>query len=69
LVAEISAKGFWVFSEKFGISIFSKNTQNCFAYISSTKYRSEEVMYSKRTAGYPLSPHINTIPVAFLRAE
>ena len=48
---------------------FPENTQNCFAYISATKYRSEAVLYSKRTAGYPLSPHIKTIAVAFLQAE
>ena len=36
---------------------FFKNTQNCFAYNSATKYRSEAVLYSKQTAGYPLSPH------------
>ena len=48
------------------IPIFLKNTQNCFAYNSATKYRSEAVLYSKRTAGYPLSPHIKTIAVAFL---
>ena len=41
------------------ISILSKNTQNCFAYNSATKYRSEAILYSKRTVGYPLSPHIN----------
>ena len=34
-----------------------------------TKYRSEAVLYSKRSAGYPLSPHIKTIAVAFLPAE
>ena len=27
--------------------MFSKNTQNCFAYNSVTKYRSEAVLYSK----------------------
>ena len=48
---------------------FFENTQNCFAYISATKYRSETVLYSKRTAGYPLSHHIKTIAVAFLQAE
>ena len=42
-----------------------KNTQKCFAYISATKYRSETVLYSKRTAGYPLSPHSKTIAIAF----
>ena len=48
---------------------FPENTQNCFAYISATEYRSEAVLYSKRTAGYPLLPHIKTIAVAFLQAE
>ena len=51
--------------KKFRISIYPKNTQNCFNYYSATKYRSEPVLYSKRTAGYPLSPHIKTIVVAF----
>ena len=52
------------------IPIFSKKkTQNCFAYNSATKYRSEAVLYSNRTAGYPLLPHIKTITLAFLRAE
>ena len=27
------------------------------------------LLYSKRTTGYPLSPHIKTIAVAFLQAE
>ena len=69
LVAELKAKQFWVFSEKNEIVIFLENTQKCFAYISTTKYCSEAVLYSKRTAGYPLSPHIKTITVAFLQAE
>ena len=56
-------------SKKIRITIFSQNTQNCFAYNSATKYRSEAVLYAKRTAGYPLSPHIKTITVAFLQAE
>ena len=30
--------------------LFFENTQNCFAYISATKYRSEVILYSKRTA-------------------
>ena len=47
----------------------SENTQNCFAYILATKYRSEAVLYSKRTVGHPLSSHINTIAVAILQAE
>ena len=38
LVHEIYAKQFWAFSKKFRISIFSKNTQNYFAYNSPTKY-------------------------------
>ena len=49
---------FGCFWKKIEIVIFLENTQNCFAYISATKYRSEAVLYSKRTAGYPLSPHI-----------
>ena len=44
-----------------------KNTQNCFAYISATKYCSEAVLYSKRMAGYLLSPHIKTITVVFYK--
>ena len=43
----------------------SKNTQNCFFLYSPTKYHWEAVLYSKWTAGYPLSPHIKTIAVAF----
>ena len=44
LVAEISAKQFWVFSKK----IFcSKYTQNCFASKSATKYCSEVVFVFK----------------------
>ena len=39
MVAEIKAKQFWVFSEKFISFLISKNTQNCFAYNSATKYR------------------------------
>ena len=51
--------------------IFSKcnkalELQNCFAHSSATKYRSEAVLYSKRTAGHPLSSHIKTIATAFL---
>ena len=49
-------------------SEFFENTQNCFAYISATKYRSKAVLYSKRTAGYLLSSHIITIAAAFLQA-
>ena len=56
LVAELLAKQFWVFLEKIEIVIFLKNTQNCFAYISATKYCSEAGLYSKRMARYPLSP-------------
>ena len=55
--------------DKIEILTFLKNTQNCFAYISVIKYRSEAVLYSKRSAGYSLSPHIKTIVVAFLQAE
>ena len=64
-----SVKQIWVFLGKIEIVISLENTQNCFAYISATKYRSEAVLYSKRTAGYPLSPHIKTITVAFLQVE
>ena len=53
-----------MFSRKLTILIFSKNTQNCFPYNSATKFRSEAVLYTKRTAGYPLSPRIKTIAVA-----
>ena len=60
---------FGCFFEKNEVQNFSKNTQHFFAYISATKYRSEAVLYSKRTAGYPLSPRIKTIAVAFLQAE
>ena len=56
-------------SKKIRITIFSQNTQNCSAYNSATKYLSEGVLNSNRTAGYPLSPHIKTIGVAFLHAE
>ena len=45
------------------------HTQNCFAYNSASKYRSEAILYSKWTAGCPQSPHIKTIAIAFLRAE
>ena len=45
--------------------IYFKKHPNCFAHNSATKYRSEAVLYSKRTAGYPLSPHIKTIATAF----
>ena len=49
------------------VRVSSKNTQNFFAYNSATKYHSEAVL--KRMVGYPLSPHIKTIAVAFLQAE
>ena len=69
LVAELWVKQFWVFFEKIEILNFFKNTQNRFAYISATKYRSEAILYSKQTAGYPLSPRIKIIAVAFSQAE
>ena len=69
LVTELWAKRFWVFFGKNEILKFFENTQNCFANISATNYHSEAILYSKRTAGYPLSPHKKTINVAFLRAE
>ena len=37
--------------------------------VQATKCCSEAVLYSKQLAGYPLSPHIKTIAVAFLPAE
>ena len=55
-----------VFEKNSELKFFQKNTQKCFAYNTATKYRSEAVLYSKRTAGYPLPPHIKTIDVAFL---
>ena len=58
-----------MFFENIEILNFFENTQNYFAYISATKYRSEAVLYWKRTAEYPLPPHINTIAVAYLQAE
>ena len=60
---------FGCFQKYSELHLFQKNTQKCFAYTSTTKYRSEAVLYSKQMAGYPLSPHINTIDVAFLLAE
>ena len=60
---------FGCFQRNSGVKFFLKNTQNCYAYNSVTKYRSESVLYSKRSAGYPLSLHIKTIDVAFLLAE
>ena len=60
---------FGCFQRNSELIFFFKNTQNCFAYNSVTKYRSEAVLYSKRSAGYFLSPHIKTIAVAFLLAE
>ena len=53
-----------VFLKKLEFCLFLENTQNCFAYFSATKYRSEAVLYSKRTAGDPLSSHI-AIAMAF----
>ena len=69
LVAEIWAKQFWVFFEKIKILNSFENTQNGFAYISATKYHSEAVLCSKRMAGYPLSPQIKIIGMAFVWAE
>ena len=39
------------FCEKNEVINLSENTQNCFAYISATIYRSEAVLYSKRMEG------------------
>ena len=47
------------------ISIFSEFTQECFAYISVTKYSSEAILYSKWTGEYPLSPHLTLINAAY----
>ena len=60
---------FGCFRKNSEVKCLLKNTQNCFAYNSATKYRSEAVLYSKRTAGCPLSPEIKTIAVAILLAE
>ena len=56
LVAELEATQFWCFFDKIEMLNFFQNIQNCFAYISATKYRWEAVLYSKQTAEYPLSP-------------
>ena len=45
LVAEIKAKQFWVCLIKIELLIYFENTQNCFAYISATKYRLKAVLY------------------------
>ena len=58
---------FGCFFDKNEILTFFKNTQNCFAYISATKYCSEAVLYSKRTRGYPLSHNLETISVAICK--
>ena len=55
---------FGCFKKKSELQFFSKNTQNCFAYNSATKYCSEAVLYSKQTAGYPLSLYIKSIALA-----
>ena len=41
------------------------NYQNCVAYISAAKCSSEAVLDSKRKGGYPISPKIKNIAVAF----
>ena len=60
---------FGCFLNKLKFWMFFKNTQKYLAYISATKYRLEAVLYSKQAAGYPLSPPIKNIVVAFPRAE
>ena len=35
--------------------------------MSHAIYPSEDVLYSKRTGGYPLSPQIRTVAVAFYK--
>ena len=55
LVAELEVKQFLVFFfKRKEIKIFFENTQNCFAHILAGKYRSDAVLYSKRTGGYSL---------------
>ena len=56
-----------VFGKIDNLIFFKKNTQNCFAYSLATKYHPEAVLFSKRTEGYPLSPHIKTIEVDFYK--
>ena len=59
------------------LSVIKKNAEflfftrhpNLFAHNSASKYRSEAILYSKLTSGYPLSPHVKTIAVAFVQAE
>ena len=46
-------------------SYLFQNTPNYSVYISATKYPPEAVLYSRRVGGYPLSPHIETVAVAF----
>ena len=64
LVAKIFRKQFHRFLY-LKISIFSEFTQECFAYISVTKYSSEAILYSKWTGEYPLSPHLTLINAAY----
>ena len=48
----------WVFFQNCQLQIFCcfiTQHQNCFAHNSAIKYHSEACLYSKRTAGYPLS--------------
>ena len=50
---------------------YKQNSFGCFQENSECKFflKTEAVLYSKRTAGYPQSPHIKTIASAFLQAE
>ena len=61
---------YWYYKKKiihsFKNIYFSKNTKNCFAYISATKYPTEDVLYSKGMGGHLLSPHIKIFSVALL---
>ena len=51
--------------ENIEILIFFLNTLNCFVYIIYTKYCLEAVLYSKRTARYPISPHTSYVRDGF----
>ena len=51
--------------EKYELNFFQKTPKS----VLLITQQPEAVLYSKQLAGYPLSPHIKTIDVAFLRAE
>ena len=58
---------FAVFENIHSFNFVKENTQNCFAHNSATKYRSQDILYSRRTAEYPPSHHVKTIAVAFYK--